>query len=141
MRAALERRKGRAVLVLRRKLRGPAATVEVRLGPKTAVLVGTISDAVTDAPLHACAGFSPISQPNSSTAYPVNPSYRLLIPAEAEVAVKVWLEGYEPWYFPGTERQSASTPMRLKPGEEKKVNVRLRPKKNAHAALCGLWIY
>jgi hypothetical protein len=121
--------------------RDPAATVEVRLGPKTSVLVGNISDAITGAPLSACAGFSPISQPNSRTAYPVTASYRLLIPSDAEVALKVWLEGYEPWYYPGTDRQSESTSMRLKPGEEKNVNIRLRPKKKAHEAFCGIRIF
>jgi hypothetical protein len=118
----------------------PNATVEVQLGPKTAVLVGTISNAITGAPLSACGGFSPVSQPNSTTASPMDPTFRLLIPADAEVAIKVWLEGYKPWYYPGTDRQSASTSMRLQPGEEKKVNVRLRRKKNEHAALCGIRI-
>ena len=119
----------------------PTATVEIRLGPKAAVLVGTISDAITGAPLDACAGFGPISQRNSRTAYPVSASYRLLIPANAELAITVWLQGYKLWFYPGTDRQSASTSMRLEPGEEKRVDVRLTPKKNAHAALCGIRLY
>ena len=118
--------------------REPLAAVEVRLGPKTAVLLGTITDAITGAALGACAGFSPVSQPDTTTAYPVNTKYRLLIPADANVAVQVWLDGYKPWYYPGTDQKSARTSMRLKPGEERNVNVRLQPQKNAHAAMCGI---
>lgn len=53
----------------------PAATVQIRLGPKTGVLVGTIGDAITGAPLNACAGFKNISAPDFNTAYPVTSKY------------------------------------------------------------------
>jgi len=109
--------------------------------------VGNISDAITGAPLDACAGFSPVSQPDAHTAYPLTAKYRFLIPADAEVAVKVWLDGYKPWYYPGTDQPFRSTmgvpkntSMRLKPGEEKTLDIRLQPDPSVHAEMCGIRI-
>ena len=116
----------------------PAATVEIRLGPKAAVLVGAITDANTHAPIHVCAGFKAVSAPDFNTAYPIASHYRLLIPADADINLKVWWDGYRPWYYPGTDENVAGTPLRLKPGEEKIINIQLQPDKSINNAKCGI---
>jgi hypothetical protein len=118
----------------------PTATVEIRLGPKTGVLVGTITDAITGAPLNACAGFKQISAADFNYAYPVKTNYRLLIPADADLTIKVWLDGYKPWYYPGTDQKFAGTSMRLRSGEEKMLDIQLQPDESVHAAKCGIRI-
>jgi hypothetical protein len=116
----------------------PAATAEIRLGPKAGVLVGSIIDANTRAPIHACAGFKLVSAPVFDTAYPVSSHYRLLIPSDAVLTLKVWWDGYKPWFYPGTDQYVAGTQIRLKPGEETTVNIRLQPDESVRAPACGI---
>ncbi len=63
----------------------------------------------------------------------MNTKYRLLIPADADVSIKVWLDGYKPWYYSGTDQKFAGTSMRLKPGQEKMLDIRLQPDPSLHA--------
>jgi hypothetical protein len=78
---------------VRLSAQAPTATVEIRLGPKAGVLIGKISDAISGAPPNACAGFKDISAPDFRTAYPVTTHYRLLVPADADITLKVWVGG------------------------------------------------
>ena len=106
-----------------------AATVTIRLGPKAGVLLGTVADAQTGARLNPCAELKRVSRPNNvlSGSGLVNKTYRLLIPSDTDVLIKVYLNGYKPWYYPGTEDKSAAGVARLAPGEEKRVDIRLEP--------------
>ncbi len=119
--------------------RRSAADVNIRLGPKAGVLVGTVADAVTGAPLSPCVELVRASEPKNFLGGSglVKPSYRLLIPPDVGVLVKIWLDGYKPWFHPGTLEKSQSTPARLKPGEVKTIDIRLQPGKNAEGA-CGM---
>jgi hypothetical protein len=77
----------------------PAETVIIRLGPKAGVLVGTVADAASNAPLSPCIEFRRASEPNN------------FLSASG----------------PGTVDQSAATPVKLGPGERKTVDIRLEP--------------
>src|SRR6267143_297756 len=107
----------------------PAETVIIRLGPKAGVLLGTVADAVSDAPLSPCVEFRRVAEPSNflSASGWVKPRYKLLIPPDAEIMVKISLDGYKTWYYPGTVDQTAAKSVRLAPGETKTVDIRLEP--------------
>jgi hypothetical protein len=109
--------------------RHPNRTVTLRLGPKVGVLLGTVADAVSDAPLSPCVEFRRVAEPSNflSASGWVKPRYKLLIPPDAEITVKISLDGYKTWYYPGTVDQTAAKSVRLAPGEKKTVDIRLEP--------------
>lgn len=116
----------------------PSATVTIRLGPKAGVLVGTVTDAVTGAPLNPCVDFRRASDPNNflSGTGQVNAKYRVLVPSDRDVMMKIWYEGHLPWYYPGANNKSEAKPLRLKPGEERILHIRLQPGNNSAEAGC-----
>jgi len=123
------------------------ASVTVRLGPKAGVLVGTVADALTNAPINPCAEFRRAKEPNNrvvgigllrAQGRVVNAKYRVLIPSNTDVLVKVWYQGHQPWYYPGTIDKTQSQPLNLKPGEEKELDIRLEPDPNAPPERCGM---
>jgi hypothetical protein len=107
----------------------PAKTVIIRLGPKAGVLLGTVADAVSNAPLSPCVEFRRASEPNNflSGSGLVKPQYKLLIPADTDILVKISLDGYKTWYYPGTVEHTAAKPVQVGPGEKKTVDIRLEP--------------
>jgi hypothetical protein len=120
--------------------RHSAASVSNRLGPKAGVLVGTIADRVTGAPLNPCVDFRWASQPNNFLAGTglVNAKDRALVPYNTDGMIKIGHEGYKPWYYPGTVDKSQSTPVRLKPGEEQILDIRWQPRRDAAEQGCGM---
>jgi hypothetical protein len=117
-----------------------SATVAIRLGAKAGILRGTVTDAVTGASLNPCVDFRRASDPNNffTGTGLVNAKYRVLLPSNTDVMMKVWHEGYKPWYYPGTTDQSQSTLVRVEPGEEQTLDIRLQPSKNAVEESCGM---
>jgi hypothetical protein len=107
----------------------PTETVIIHLGPKAGVLVGTVAEAVSNTSLSPCVEFRRASEPNNflSASGLVKPRYKLLIPPDTDILVKISLDGYKTWYYPGTLDRAAATPVRLGPGEKKAVDIRLEP--------------
>ena len=113
-------------------------TDTILLGPKAGILVGTVADAVTGAPLNPCVDFRRASDPNkfkSGTGL-VNAKYRVLVPSDRDVMMKIWYEGHLPWYYPGASNKSEAKSFRLKPGEERTLHIRLQPGNNSAEAGC-----
>jgi hypothetical protein len=104
-------------------------TVIIRLGPKAGVLLGTVADAVSNAPLSPCVEFRRVSEPSNflSASGWVKPKYKLLIPADTDILVKISLDGYKAWYYPGTVEKTKEKAVRLKPGERETIDIRLQP--------------
>jgi hypothetical protein len=116
----------------------PAQTVMIRLGPKAGVLTGTVRDATTGATLYPCLE---LRRPNGnflSGSGLIKANFRVLIPPATEVTVKMWLDGYRPWYYPGTAEQSRSAPLRLRPDEQKTVEILLQPSASDSKLGCGM---
>ncbi len=115
-----------------------ASTVTVLLGPKAGILVGTVSDAVNGAPLNPCVDFRKASDANNfvSGTGIVNAKYRVLVPSDRDVMMKIWAEGHLPWYYPGESTKSGAQSLRMKPGEEKTLQIRLQPGNNSFEAGC-----
>jgi len=117
-----------------------AASVSIQLGPKAGVLLGTVADAITGALLNPCAEFRRARGPDNylSGTGLVKAKYRVLVPSNTDVLMKVWYEGYKPWYYPGTIDKAQSQPLNLKPGEETNMEIRLEPDRDALPGGCGM---
>jgi len=117
----------------------PSATDTLLLGPKAGILVGTVADAITGAPLVPCVDFHRASDPNNflSGTGLVNAEYRVLVPSGRDVIMKIWREGYLPWYYPGMNHKSEAKPLRLKSGEERTLHIRLQPGNDPTDAGCN----
>jgi hypothetical protein len=115
-----------------------AETVTIRLGPKAGVLVGTVRDATTGAALYPCIE---LRRPNGnflSGSGLVKAHFRVLIPSETDVTVKMWLDGYRPWYYPGTSEKSQVAPLHLRPDEQKVLEILLQPGVTDFQPSCGM---
>jgi hypothetical protein len=117
-----------------------AETVIIRLGPKAGVLVGTVADAVTGAPLNPCVELRRAKEPNNFLAGTglVNANYHVLVPSNTDVLMKIWYRGHKPWFYPGTTDKAQSRPINLKPGEEAKLDIRLEPDSKSPPEGCGM---
>ena len=106
----------------------PFSNARIHLGPKAGVLEGRVTDAVTGAPLRPCVEFKRSANPSNfmSGSGIVKESYRLFVPSDTDVLLKIWLDGYKPWYFPGTLRESERKGVRLKPGEHTSLDISLQ---------------
>lgn len=116
-----------------------SANVTIVLGPKAGILRGTVADAVTGAPLDPCVDFHIASDPNNflSGTGLVKAQYRVLVPHDRDVIMKIWREGYLPWYFPGVRNKAEALPLHLKSGEERTLHIRLQPGNDASDAGCN----
>jgi hypothetical protein len=116
------------------------ASVSIRLGPKAGILTGTVSDAVTGAPLNPCVEFRRAKKPSNflSGTGLVNARYRVLVPSNTGVLMKVWYGRHKPWYYPGTMDKAQGRAVILKPGEETELEIRLEPDSSAQAEGCGM---
>jgi hypothetical protein len=115
-----------------------AETVTIRLGPKAGVLVGTVRDAITGAVLYPCIE---LRRPNGnflSGSGLVKANFRILIPSETNVTVKMWLDGYRPWYYPWTSEKSQVAPLHLRPDERKILKILLQPGATDSQLGCGM---
>jgi hypothetical protein len=117
----------------------PSASVTVILGPKAGILVGSITDAATQAPLAPCVDFHRTSNANNFLSGDglMKGRYRILVPSNRELVMKLWQQDYLPWYFPGTAKKSEAKPLHLHPGEQKTLNIRLRPGNDSDDAGCN----
>lgn len=68
----------------------------------------------------------------------VKSNYRLLIPSDTDILMRIWLDGYKPWYYPGTTDPSVRRAVCLRPGEEKTVDILLEPDPKTVESGCGM---
>jgi hypothetical protein len=60
--------------------------------------------------------------------------YRVLVPSNTDVLMKVWDGKHKSWSYPGTIIEAKSLPLNLHPGETKKLDIQLVP--DAHPNGC-----
>jgi hypothetical protein len=116
----------------------PSQSIFIRLGPKAGVLTGTVRDAITGATLYPCLELKRANGNFLSGSGLIKANFLVLIPSETEVSVKMWLDGYKPWYYPGTDEESRSAPMRLRPNEQKTLGILLQPSESDSQLSCGM---
>ena len=106
--------------------RDRALDVRVQIGPKAAILEYDAKDAVTG---------SRITNPTIRVVRAdgqgdfggSSMDNKCLVPSDADVMIEVSANGYQTWFHPGYTDKTASTPLRMAPGENRKLDVRLQP--------------
>ena len=104
--------------------------VRIQLGPKAVILHWQLKDAVTGKPLKEYH----ITVTRVDTDYTfggVEGGNTVLLPADTDMSIRFDVKGYEPWYYPGQNTKEAATPMRGAAGEQKELEVLLKPQKAA----------
>lgn len=100
--------------------------VRAQLGPKAVVLSYDLKDAVTGKAIRDYT----ITVTRLDTNYTfggTNSDRKVFLPADTDMSIKFEVKGYQPWYYPGRATQEAATPLRGVGGEEKHVEVLLKP--------------
>jgi hypothetical protein len=102
----------------------PVADVLVVIGPKAAIVEGSISDAITGKPLPAGLRVFHWSEDDESVysgwvEKAVSPQYSAFVPPRVLVGISVRAAGYRVWRAPG--------PIRLEPGAKISIDIKLQP--------------
>jgi hypothetical protein len=97
----------------------PTGTVVLRLGPKAGTITGTVRDERTGKPVPA--GFT-MRRWSDSWVHEMSqpPNFRVLIPALEDFSLEASAEGYQKW-------ESGSQPLRLEPGGQLHLDIKLKP--------------
>ena len=104
-------------------------TVTVHLGRKAGVIFGSVADAHTGTPLEPCAELRWKHAPYYSwQGYGLlRADFRILVPADADITLTVWLWGYDPWFYRSKDGQDF---FRVHAGDELSVSIQLAPNKD-----------
>jgi hypothetical protein len=99
--------------------REPTRAVVLRFGPKAGMITGTVRDERTGKPVPA--GFT-LKRLSDSWVHEMSqpPNFRVLIPASEDFSLEASAEGYQTW-------ESGSRPLRLEPGAQLHLDIKLRP--------------
>jgi hypothetical protein len=103
----------------------PTADVQVRIGPKAATVVLSISDAVTGKPLSPAVRIWRWTEERVFMSTEVHSPGKVLIPARIEVGLEVSEPGYQTWQYCGPSGQPA--PLNLFSGSTLALDVKLQP--------------
>ena len=110
-------------------LEGKTTTgVFVKLGPKGGWLTGSVVDAKTGKPLPA-ATFKLIRAQNPGIwiGTELDEAGRLLIPSTVGFRLEVFAEHFRPWWFGGDQGERSQGILRLNPGVEVPLHIKLQP--------------
>jgi Family of unknown function (DUF6843)/Carboxypeptidase regulatory-like domain len=97
----------------------PSAEIRIRLGPKAGTLTGSVTSALTGAPVYASFRLAQAAPPHKWLITGLRPKYRILLPSSTNVLLEVFAPGFEPW--------SPNGPIRLQPGEVTRLDIALEP--------------
>jgi hypothetical protein len=107
----------------------PVGELRIQLGPKAGILTGSVTDAITGAPVNA--GFKLIRsgdlKKEISTSLPSG--YRVLLPPSTDVLLEVSARGYQTWHYGGPSDPSKRPALRLEPGSRMRLDI---PMARAH---------
>src|ERR1051326_4886381 len=92
--------------------------VPLKLSPKAAAIVGTVTDAVTGAAVKAEFVFAHSSETRNQMGGSWPSTYHILIPSNTDILLTVIANGYSPWSYPGA--------LNLRPGSEIKLTIHLQ---------------
>jgi len=95
------------------------ANVQIHIGPKAGLLIGSLRNASTGAPIPATLRLSRAAAPGKWIATSLPPDFRVLIPSSTDVQVEVWAPGFQAWKYP--------IPVRLNPSSEIHLEISLEP--------------
>lgn len=102
--------------------------VTVHLGKRAGILTGTVRDAATGRPMDPNVLFHWVSNPRNFLGTGLNkPRFRILVPPDTPITMVVSQKGYEDWTY-SLGRGTMKNAIRLGPGEEMRLDIRLRPR-------------
>jgi len=93
--------------------------IRIQLGPKAAVLTGSIINAITSAPVDAEFKLTRMAPPNKWISTSVAPHYRVLLPPSTDILLEVSSPGFRTWTLP--------RPLRLRSSSEMQLDISLEP--------------
>jgi len=104
-------------------------TVTVHLGRKAGAIFGSVADAQTGKPVEPCAELRWKDAPHYSwQGYGLLKSgFRVLVPADTDITLTVWLWGYEPWFYGSNDGQDF---LRVHAGDQLSIPIVLTPNKD-----------
>jgi hypothetical protein len=97
----------------------PAATLKIQVGRKSAVLTGSVTNAVTGAPINAGFKLARASSLEKWISTSMAPRYRVLLPPGTDVLVEVSAAGFKTW--------TLCSPLRLPAGAQMHLDIPLEP--------------
>jgi carboxypeptidase family protein len=85
-----------------------SARINLRLGKKAGVLVGTVTDAITGEPLNANVEFRRVNEAKNflSGSGLTNAKFRILVPSDVPITMQVSLDGYENWKYTSASEEA-----------------------------------
>jgi Carboxypeptidase regulatory-like domain len=104
----------------------PEQSVTVLLGRKAGSIFGTIADAETGKLIEPCARLQRKNVPSTYwSGYGLLKSkFHLLVPADTDITLMVWAQGYKPWVY---ESDDGNDALRVRASDQLKLQVRLTP--------------
>jgi hypothetical protein len=104
-----------------------AADITIRVGPKAGRLNWNVTDAITGKSVNPTLEVKRIDTGGSfGSGGPANDTH--LLPSDTDLALSVSAPGYRAWYYPAGDKKHSAL-LRLKPGEEKTLEIHLQPAK------------
>jgi hypothetical protein len=104
----------------------PRAGVLVIVGPKAGTVSGTVTDAVTGAPMNAVLRIRPSRDNGRFFDQGVSPQFNSLVPPDADLELEVRAPGYQLWRS-SVDGYQQGKPVRVKSEEKRTLEIRLWP--------------
>lgn len=103
------------------------ASIRLTLEPKAAVVVGSVSDAVSGEPIAASIHLWRADNEHDFLDIGVSGPYRILIPPDTAVRFSVRAPGYKEWFNGGATEPSRTASMVLAGGDSRTLHIKLSP--------------
>src|SRR5579871_63869 len=105
----------------------PIATVALKLGPKAAIMSGTVRDALTGKPIPVGLMLRRADNSKNFLSTSAPPTFRILIPASADVTVEVSAPGYKTWFYVDESNRFKTSHLRFASGSQMHFDILLQP--------------
>jgi hypothetical protein len=102
-----------------------SAAINVKFPGKVPMMTGTVIDDESSAPMSATFLFRHASHPANVLSVDAGSNYQIMLPADVGLLLEISAVGYRTWYYPGTDKVTKRTVLRLKPSQILKLNIRL----------------
>ncbi|MGB2607108.1 MAG: carboxypeptidase-like regulatory domain-containing protein [Candidatus Sulfotelmatobacter sp.] len=105
----------------------PAVDITLKVGPPAGVMSGSVTDALTGAPVPASFLLRRTLDPGKWISMSQKSDYRVLVPPSVKVSVEVSAPGYKTWFYGGPSDTLNRPPIRLDSGKGMRLDIQLQP--------------